>query len=138
MYSEYQAEKTKERVVFWLMVLIQSSTSTVVATTIFIATIVIFLTVTISAFAQWKSMNESLNYFGILANQTTQNMTQSSTQTDEPVQQDDNQTNEASKVNAIDSGSNSTEVPKNIRKNLIEVAKKLDEAISNKLQLLAK
>ena len=83
-------------------------------------------------------MNESLNYFDILANQTTQNMTQSSTQTDEPVQQDANQTNEASKVNAIDSGSNSTEVLKNIRKNLIEVAKKLDEAISNKLQLLAK
>ncbi len=52
------------------MVVIQSSTSTVVAT-IFIATIVIFLTVTISAFAQAKSMNESINNSGILANQTT-------------------------------------------------------------------
>ena len=83
------------------MVVIQSSTSTVVAT-IFIATIVIFLTVTISAFAQAKSMNESINNSGILANQTTQNMTQSANQTDEQVQQDANQTSGASKVNAND------------------------------------
>jgi hypothetical protein len=76
------------------MVVIQSLTSTVVATTIFIATIVIFLTVTISAFAQTKSINESINNSGILANQTTQNMTQSANQTDEQVQQDANQTNE--------------------------------------------
>ena len=74
--------------------MIQSLTSTVVATTIFIATIVIFLTVTISAFAQAKSMDESINNSGILANQTTQNMTQSANQTDEQVQQDANQTNE--------------------------------------------
>ena len=47
-------------------------------------------------------------------------------------------TNEASKVNANDTNSNSTDVTKNIRKNLTEVAKKLDEAISKKLQLLAK
>ena len=39
-------------------------------------------------------MNESINNFDILANHTTQNMTHSSTQTDEQVQQDANQTNE--------------------------------------------
>jgi hypothetical protein len=74
-------------------IVIQSSTSTVVATSIFIASIVIFITVTISAFAQAKRMNESINNFGILANQTTQNITLSSTQTDEQVQQYANQTN---------------------------------------------
>jgi predicted PurR-regulated permease PerM len=75
---------------------IQSSTSTVVATSIFIATLVIFITVTISAFVQAKRMNESINNFGLLGNQTTQNMTHSATQTEEQVQQDANQTNEAS------------------------------------------
>ena len=85
--------KSKRKVVYRLMVIIQSSVLTAVST-IFIATIVIFLTVTISAFAQTKSMNESINNSGILANQTTQNMTQSANQTDEQVQQDANQTNE--------------------------------------------
>jgi hypothetical protein len=49
------------------MVVIQSSTSTVVAT-IFIATIVSFPKVTISAFPQAKNMNGSINNSGILAN----------------------------------------------------------------------
>jgi len=47
----HEAGKTKERGVYRLMVIIQSSVLRAVST-IFIATIVIFLTVTISAFAQ--------------------------------------------------------------------------------------
>ena len=47
------------------MVVIQSSTSTEVAT-IFIPTIVIFLPVTISAFPQATNMNESINNSDIL------------------------------------------------------------------------
>jgi len=71
-------------------------------------------------------MNESINNSGILANQTIQNMTQTANQTDKQVQKDLNQTNEAIKVTGNDSGSNSTGVTKDIRKNLAEVAKKFD------------
>ena len=119
------------------MVKIRSFTSIVVAA-VFIATIVIFLTGTISAFAHAKSMTESINNSGILANQTKQNMTQSANQSVGQVLQDVNQTSGASKVNANDYGSNSTDITKNIKKNLTEVAKKLDEAISKKIHLLAK
>jgi predicted PurR-regulated permease PerM len=119
------------------MLMFQLSTSIVVAT-IFLATIFIFLTVTISAIAQAKNMNGSINNSDILATQTTQNKTQTAIQTDEQVQQEVNQTSGATKVNANDSASNSSDVTKNIRKNLTEVAKKLDDVINKKLQRLAK
>ena len=105
------------------MVVIQSSTSTEVAT-IFIPTIIIFLPVTISAFPQATNMNESINNSDILPNQTTQNMTQPSNQTDEQVRQDVNQTNESSKVNANDIGYNSKDITKNIRKKPHRICKK--------------
>lgn len=65
-------------------------------------------------------------------------MTQSANQTAGQIQQDVNQTSEANKVNANYSGSNSTDITKNIRKNLTEVAKKLDEAFSKTLPVLTK
>ena len=52
------------------MVVIQSSTSTEVAT-IFIPTIVIFLPVTIIAFPQETNMNESIHNSDILPNHPT-------------------------------------------------------------------
>jgi len=64
------------------MVLIQSSTkeAVVVVTAIFIATIFAFSsTVTISAFAQAQSKNQSMNTAGDSANQTMKNMSQEST-----------------------------------------------------------
>ena len=98
--------------------------TSIVVATVFSPMIVISLTVTISAFAQAKSMTESINNSGILANGTTQIWLNQQIKLLDRFNKMSNQTGEANKVNANDSGSNSTDITENIRKNLTEVAKK--------------
>ena len=93
------------------MAMIQSSTATA-ARTIFIATIFISSIVTISAFAQSQSMNQSMNKAGDSANQT----------------------GKAIQGNASDVGANISEGAKNLGSNITEGAKGLAKTIDEGLQ----
>ncbi len=96
------------------MVLIQSSTAAAV-TAIFIVTIFLFPTITVSAFAQTESMNQSMNNAGDSANQTMKNMSQESNQTLKEMSQSANQTGEAIQQNASNFRTNISEGAKTLK-----------------------
>ena len=99
--AEYEAEKAKERVVDWLMRMINTS---IAITAIFLATTFVLSSVTNSAFAQAASMNQTMNDAN--ANSTTQ----TTTNTDKKL----NQTGEAIQGNASEIASNITEGAKDV------------------------
>ena len=105
------------------MVMIQSSTA---ATAIFIATIFISSLVTISAFAQAQSMNQSMDNAGDSANQTSKYESSNQTRLKRDAT-NANQTGEAIQRNASDFGSNISEGAKELGTNITEGVKNLAE-----------
>ncbi len=105
--SEYEAEKTKERVVDWYM--IQNKLFLIIPTAAILATVLTLATFTIPSFGQSEGTNQTMQNAGESANQTGDNM-----------QQGANKTGEAIQGNASDVGSKITEGAKNLAENIGE------------------